>query len=508
MVVNQGASINLVSGNGITINETVDIATFYFEPWTFSIGPVPVVFVPEVNLFMDAKGTITAQFSVGASESVNGRVGLKYTSESGWDEISEIDSDYDFYAPSLDIDANIKSHVGPKLSLKLYGIAGPYFATLGCEEFDAHLYTGTNNWDLTYKIGAVARLGVEVDALLFEFDKHVDFCLFEKTLIDLHEEPMETAVYFQYPVDGSWLPIGGEISIETRVTGIDPEKIQFFVDGSLIDESNNYPYSFIWNTVGYSLGFHQLVVTDIISNQIVSSDTMVVELKQAAWEVVDFGSYGQNNETINSDIFFENESTGWMAGGTAYGFSGYILKTIDGGESWENLAPAYALTFHKIIFMNSDMLVLLTGDEAVCSYNWELLHYFEGDEIKYPFENTDIYDADMSMDGKIVAVVRSSTENVRSVISVNAAYNNFYPVGGFAEIPHTTILSGAPKIIMKNSTGLVYNILDDNNPLKQYIMLSNDAGSTWTDMPLNATGITSNDAIKDAFFLMNRMVGW
>lgn len=510
--LNQSASININSQYGASINKRIPFATFYFEPWTFTVGPIPIVFVPKVELFISVNGSVTAEFSTGASESFNGRLGSKYTSDNGWSMIKEKTFNYDYYPPELNLSASIIAGVGPEVSLMLYGIAGPYTNVSACTKLEAELHTGTNNWDLDYKVGVIAEAGVKIDVLLFE-DKWGDsICLFEQTLMHLENEPMETGVFFEKPSDGNWLSLGSEVLLEARVTGAAPSELEFFVDGSLLGKVQNEPWTYIWNTESSSYGEHELIVNDVIGGIIVDSDTITVNLVNAVWEVVDLSVNGQSNETMNKDVFFSSETEGWMSGGSAYGLGGYLLHTNDGGQSWENIAPHNLFPrFDQILFMNEDEILLRTisGDVLTSKY-WNDITWTDPGPPPIgglTYENAEVNSIALSASGYLMATAKRYDEETYTIRRAQAATNDYQPEARI-EIPYYfNDFPTHPEIYFRNDKGIVYDIKDQGNPLRQYIMLSEDGGVTWESIQLNASGITREDEVEGAFFL-NENKGW
>ncbi len=508
--INQSASVNVVSDYGYSTHQRVSLATFYFEPWTFSVGPVPVVFVPKIELFLEADGTVTANFSTGASESFNGKLGTRYTGENGWSVIKEKTFDVDYYPPQLDLSATLKANVGPEVSLLLYGVAGPFANVTACSQLDAQLHTATGNWDLDYKIGVQSETGIRVDVLIFDEEWSSEFCLFDYTLMHLENEPMETGVFFESPADGEWLPLGSPVTLSARVTGPDPTRLDFYADGTLLGSVDQEPWNYIWNTSAVSYGEHTLVVKEIAGSETVASDTIQISLLNAAWEVQDLSYLNQSDETENTDVFFSSADKGWMSGGNAYGFGGYMLQTNDGGNTWEKISPeeGFIEAFKKIIFINENEILTKTYTGKVYSSgSWHPITYISGDEIYETYENFVVSDVDVGSSGLLIATGHFYNEDHYKIFPADATAGN-YPPHTPIEIPYYyDDMPTAPKITIRNTKGVIYNLKDQSNPLRQYIMVSEDGGETWEGKQLNASGITRDDDVYGAFFLTED-IGW
>ncbi len=509
--INQSASINVVSQYGASVDQRIPVATFYFEPWTFAIGPVPVVFVPKIQLFVGVDGQLTAEFTTGASESFNGRLGTRYTSADGWSTIKEKTFTYDYYPPELDISMNVEVGVGPEISLLLYGVAGPFTNVTACSLLEAELHTGTENWTLDYKVGVKAEVGIRVDVLLFEDEWSSDFCLFEQSLMHLENEPMTTGIFFESPADGNWLSLGSQVLLKARVSGVAPSQVEFLVDGTLVSTLTQEPWEYSWNTATSAYGEHTLIANEVIGGLVVASDTITINLVNAIWEVVDLSSLNQNNETINTDVFFASENEGWMTGGTGYGFFGYMLHTMDGGQNWQNIAPDdFIEKMEQIIFLNENEILARTfTGRVITSKSWFDITWQSDPPGSggITFENFRVSDLALSNAGYLVATGVYNYEEAHSIWLVNATSGDFQAVKSI-DIPYYyDDMPTSPKVYFRNEKGIVFNLKDQNNPLRQYIMLSEDGGLNWENILLDASGITRDDDIYGAFFL-DEQKGW
>ena len=142
--INQSGSIEIASEVGADFEESIDIATFIFDPWVFSVGPVPVVFLPKIKVILNANGEIVAVFSASVSEELTGKLGVKYENGS-FGGINEWEFNKDFVAPQLEVNAVAEAHIGPQASLLLYGVAGPFVNLTACDKFEGSLNIGTGN---------------------------------------------------------------------------------------------------------------------------------------------------------------------------------------------------------------------------------------------------------------------------------------------------------------------------------------------------------------------------
>ncbi len=512
--LNQSASLNLNSQAGATLSTgVVKLASFYFQPWVFSVGPIPVVFVPKVDLILHANGTVSAEFSTGASEEFDGKLGVRYKPSTtqpplppndGWEPIAEAPYSYDYYPPSLQISTNAEAHVGPEASLLIYGVIGPFTNVTGCLQLDASLHSGTNNWDMDFNVGANAEVGVEIDILNFEQRYSIEKCLFTQNLMHLDNEPMGTDIFFEHPDDGHWYSLGSTITLKARTTGDTPSQVDFLLDGSLLTSDTQEPYQYDWNTSTSTYGEHTLVVNDIKDSQIIASDTVTISLLNATWETIDLSSLGQSNETVNHDVFFADENNGWIAGGSRYGLWGYLLKTTDGGQTWQNTAPQdFTYAIHKIVHDGNDIIVNTAGNYVYMAGDWSKDYGFYDDEGNWiiTFNDGEVYDIALSPNGYLETIFKDYISETFSIENADAVTHKRV---ASCPIPYN---ESTPSIYFQNLKGIVYNIVTNNNPLRQYIMVSNDGGNSWETKTLNASGITTEDRIYGAYFITDEH-GW
>ncbi len=99
------------------------------HPWTltpieFQVGPIPVVLVPRVQIYVSASGMLGARVSTGVHGSLSATAGLSY--DHG--KVSPIASNslnFGYEPPTLSSSATLGGRVIPTLDLLLYGVAGP-----------------------------------------------------------------------------------------------------------------------------------------------------------------------------------------------------------------------------------------------------------------------------------------------------------------------------------------------------------------------------------------------
>jgi len=110
---------------GCTLERTPLLRTpLRFRPITVNVGPVPVVLVPELQLWLMARGEIRAEVSASATASYTASAGLVW--ENGrLQPVSSISDRSSFQPPTPQATGGVSASFGPTLDLLIYGVAGP-----------------------------------------------------------------------------------------------------------------------------------------------------------------------------------------------------------------------------------------------------------------------------------------------------------------------------------------------------------------------------------------------
>lgn len=121
----QGSNLKIIGDFQGAVGDAVSVGRQYFKPKVFFIGPVPVVLVPKVELFLTASGEIKANVNFTASESVTAQVGARWTKDNGWKDISNFGITGNLPPPKFS--GSLKPRVGlqSRASFTLYDVAGP-----------------------------------------------------------------------------------------------------------------------------------------------------------------------------------------------------------------------------------------------------------------------------------------------------------------------------------------------------------------------------------------------
>ena len=493
--INQLASILVMSENGVNMQERILLAQFYFLPWTFMLGPVPVVFVPRIELFVEMDGSITAVLTTSASESFTGRIGSRYTEDNGWGEIAEKDYQTDFVAPTLDAGASFTAHIGPEIALLLYGVAGPFANLTGCGQINASLYVNTGYWDMIFKVGSQAQVGVKIDILGFGEEWSKEFCLFEEVVFALDNEPFGNNLYLIYPTEGQTHLVGDPMFIQTSYTGETPDEVHFIVDGEVIYVDNNEPFEYEWDTYNMTESMHVLGVESYKAGLQIGFDAAQIHFKIPVWEMYNLAQEGLNESTTVGNITFVNPGNGWM---TVSGIqNGLILKTEDGGLNWQQMHQTNK-GLSKILMYNDlgEGIVLdQFGDVWETNDGGNTLSLLTYGEFNQPtFQWKDIFDLATNSQGEIVAVGKDTGIPYHyRIYRANAAWHD--PTGYF-EIPYPNEYGEAPKLAMNGNSGILYNVYDENQPSSTFFMTTTDGGVSWegSQLPMASSSTLLHDA--------------
>ena len=119
----QDGALTLVGSAGISVEKSVQVAQINLSPITFFIGPVPVVLVPVIDISVDAKGKLSAEMSVGASEHFGAVVGINYSG--GIHVIKDFSSGFDKQVSTGSARLSLEAGLSVTESVLLYGIVGP-----------------------------------------------------------------------------------------------------------------------------------------------------------------------------------------------------------------------------------------------------------------------------------------------------------------------------------------------------------------------------------------------
>ncbi|WP_433717941.1 hypothetical protein ACQP2Y_27635 [Actinoplanes sp. CA-051413] len=164
-----------ISGSAsCSLKETALLAEpIRFQPITFSAGPVPVVITPELQLYLDASGSVQAALETSAGQTAAVKAGLAYR-DGTVSPVADFSTKFTYQPPTVSRNATAQAGVAPKFSFLIYGVAGPQLSTRAYVHLDA-----TPQWTLKAGLTAGARLVVPQLGVAQGKD---DIIRYEKTL--------------------------------------------------------------------------------------------------------------------------------------------------------------------------------------------------------------------------------------------------------------------------------------------------------------------------------------
>ncbi len=101
------------------------LATFRFNPIVFTIPPIPVVIVPQVDLVIGINAKIGAQVYSRISFNQTARAGIDYKRGAGVNVVKEFILSHDFTDPTLNTYAEAGPYIKGSPSMMVYGVTGP-----------------------------------------------------------------------------------------------------------------------------------------------------------------------------------------------------------------------------------------------------------------------------------------------------------------------------------------------------------------------------------------------
>ena len=501
VTLDQAASFSMVCEGGASIDEErIDLATFYFDAWTFMVGPVPVVIFPRVQVFVEVDGQITAVFTTSASESFHGQLGVDYKSDRNptWKKVANKEFLTDYVAPNLNMNAYARADLGPELAFLLYGVIGPYVDATAFGEVTGDLQAPSGNWNLDFVIGVRSRVGVKAEIL--GFDVNYPFELYRDTLMHLQNEVFGNAIFIQNPISGNSYPIDENIMITTSYSGEIPDQVIFVIDNVVEFTDDTEPFEYDWNTENMTEGQHAIRVEEIIDNETVSHDTTHINFYEVHWSENDLSDFGASDQTTCTDMYFNDGNLGWITlAGAGYG---KILQTNDGGVTWqENSNTNFPMKKMKMFGAQHGIYITYFNGVKYTSDGGHTIGTLEYSTIPGVWQPTfqwkDIFDITTTMNDKIVAIGKDTGIPYHFHV-YRADIDDHVPFDDF-QIPFPNETGMPPSIETYGNKGIVYGIIDEDNTSTAYYMTSSNTCDTWQTSQF--TQITnSNTYLRDACY--------
>ena len=180
------ANIALSSTVGTSLDKEVEVAKIYLNP--IPIGPV--VLVPEISVVVGGKAQIGLVASTGITQQATLTAGVRYNN-GVWTPVSNFSNDFTYTPPTLSAGGEIELYAGPKLSLKVYDVVGPYVDCNGFLRLNVQLAPPNTLWSLSGGIQADAGVEMTIFSLV-KLGYSIDFPELSKVIVSGGNPPVLT----------------------------------------------------------------------------------------------------------------------------------------------------------------------------------------------------------------------------------------------------------------------------------------------------------------------------
>lgn len=160
----------LVELDILSVEAYYQIAHLHLGTITVFIGPVPVVVLIEMPIFLRVDGDLKVGVTTSVTQEANLSAGLRYAN-GNWSPVSNLTNSFSFQPPTPKVGVDLKGYIDPPLGLLLYGAAGPFASVNPYLKFEADAFA--NPW-WTLSGGIEATVGVKVEVLGRSLGEHTE----------------------------------------------------------------------------------------------------------------------------------------------------------------------------------------------------------------------------------------------------------------------------------------------------------------------------------------------
>jgi hypothetical protein len=93
-------------------------------PISFTVGPIPVVLVPRLSIYLAADGRVSASVSTSIDASVTATAGVHYE-DGDAEPVGGVDPTFNYTPPDPTASAQLGATITPTLDVLIYGVGGP-----------------------------------------------------------------------------------------------------------------------------------------------------------------------------------------------------------------------------------------------------------------------------------------------------------------------------------------------------------------------------------------------
>ena len=163
----------------LSLELVYEIARLRLGTVTVFVGLVPVVFVIEMPIYLQAEGDVSVGITTSVTQQANLSAGLRYE-QGDRSPISSLTNDFIWKPPTPSVKADFKGYINPPISLLLYGVAGPFAAANPFMELKVDIYS-VPWWELYG--GIEATVGVKAEVLGHSLGDHTEVVIGYRILL-------------------------------------------------------------------------------------------------------------------------------------------------------------------------------------------------------------------------------------------------------------------------------------------------------------------------------------
>lgn len=218
--IEESSDIELEAQEEADFDEEFPIAIHIFSPITFSIGPVPVVLTPILEIYLGAEGEASASLSFRTSQELTLSGGFEFNSDSGFRNISERTTDFEVGTIDFEASAEARAFVGARYEVLLYGVIGPFGALEAGPSLEAGQQGLPGGGDLLYAFEGclTGTVGIDsVDVLDLSYDAE----LFDLCVTFAEEENNDPGVNIRLPTADSEIFQGEQVTVRANAFDAD-----------------------------------------------------------------------------------------------------------------------------------------------------------------------------------------------------------------------------------------------------------------------------------------------
>ncbi len=214
--IEQSTSLIIKGNSGTGFNQKYPIANLEFSKITLMVGPVPVVLVPILTVYLQGDGSLSATLDYSVEQRLVLAAGFRYNSDHGFEDLSEKTSDFARHDPTFTGQVEGRAVVGVEFKVLVYGIIGPFGSLEGGVHLQANLAGLSFDKNVTWKVEGCLWLNVGIDSVDV-LDIHYQKELWKMCVGFAQGENRPPSVSIQAPADGSQMYEGELILLGSAV---------------------------------------------------------------------------------------------------------------------------------------------------------------------------------------------------------------------------------------------------------------------------------------------------